>query len=213
MAKAEAQRQGISGLVIPVEWDSGGKVVAVAIAAFDETTYRVTTGGKGGELLSRLQSEVTAWGRVENHPAGKTIWIERYQMSKSAKGKFLGLALATMVGTALTMAPMVMADEAKPAAAQPAVAQPAAQAPAAAAPAVAAPAKKAKAKAHKAVAAKPNAKVRVLQDALNSKGAKLKVDGLMGKQTRVALKAFQKENGLKVTGKVDAATKKALGLK
>lgn len=213
MAKAEAQRQGISGLVIPVEWDSEGKVVAVAIAAFDETTYRVTPGGKGGELLGRLQSEVTAWGRVENHPAGKTILIERYQMSKSVKGKFLGLALAAMVGTTLTVAPLAMAADDKAAPAQPAVAQPAAQAPAAAAPAAAPVAKKAKAKASKAVAAKPNARVRVLQDALNSKGAKLKVDGLMGKQTRMALKAFQKDNGLKVTGKVDAATKKALGLK
>ncbi len=209
MAKAEADRQGISGLVIPVEWDSEGKVVAVAIAAFDETTYRVTPGGKGGELFSRLQSEVTAWGRVENHPAGKTIWIERYQMSKSKKGKFLGLALATMVGAALTVAPIAMADEAKPAAAQPAVAQPAAAAPAAAAPAKAAPVKKGKK--GKVAAVKPNPKVRALQDALNAKGAKLKVDGVMGKQTRMALKAFQKDNGLKVTGKVDAATKKALG--
>lgn len=208
MAKAKADSQGISGLVIPMEWDSGGKVVAVAIAAFDETTYRVAPGDKGGELLSRLQSEVTVWGRVEDHPAGKTIWIERYRMSKSVKSKFLGLTMATMAGAALAVAPIAMAaGEATTAPAKPAVAQPAAAAPA---PAKAAPAVK-KTKGVKAVKRSP--KVRALQDALNNKGAKLKVDGVMGKQTRMALKAFQKDNGLKVTGKVDAATKKALGLK
>ncbi|MBU4604442.1 MAG: peptidoglycan-binding protein [Proteobacteria bacterium] len=128
-------------------------------------------------------------------------------MSKSSKGKITGLALAAVVGLALTAAPLALAAD-QPAAAQPAVAAPA---PAAPAPAKAVAAQKAKAP--KSVTAKPNAKVRALQDTLNSKGAKLKVDGMMGKKTRMALKAFQKENGLKVTGKVDAATKKALGLK
>ncbi|MBU1154250.1 MAG: peptidoglycan-binding protein [Proteobacteria bacterium] len=214
---AKAETQKITGLVIPVEWDPKGKVKAVAIAAFDESNYRVTSGGLGAELVSRLKREVTVWGRVECQAEGKTILIERYEMSKSSKGKITGLALAAVVGLALTAAPLALAAD-QPAAAQPAVAAPAPAAPAVAAPAPAAPAPaKAvaaqKAKAPKSVTAKPNAKVRALQDTLNSKGAKLKVDGMMGKKTRMALKAFQKENGLKVTGKVDAATKKALGLK
>lgn len=37
-------------------------------------------------------------------------------------------------------------------------------------------------------------------------------DGLMGTQTQEALRKFQKENGLKVTGTVDAQTAKALGV-
>lgn len=209
---AKAETQQITGLVIPVEWDSRGKVKAVAIAAFDESNYRVASGGLGAELVSRLKREVTVWGRVESQAEGKTILIERYEMSKSSKGKITGLALAAIVGFALTAAPVAMAAD-QPAAAKPAVAQPAAAAPAPAAPAPAKAVAAQKAKAPKSVAAKPNPKVRALQDALNTKGAKLKVDGMMGKKTRTALKAFQKENGLKVTGKVDAATKKALGLK
>ena len=197
---AKAETQQITGLVIPVEWDPRGKVKAVAIAAFDESNYRVASGGLGAELVSRLKREVTVWGRVESQAEGKTILIERYEMSKSSKGKITGLALAAVVGFALTAAPVAMAAD-QPAAAKPAVAAPA---PAAPAPAKAVAAQKAKAP--KSLAAKPNAKVRTLQDALNSKGAKLKVDGMMGKKTRTALKAFQKENGLKVTGKVDAAT-------
>ncbi|BEQ14445.1 peptidoglycan-binding domain-containing protein [Desulfoferula mesophila] len=212
-AKAETQR--ITGLVIPVEWDPQGKARAVAIAAYDESTYRVAQGGVGAELLGRLKREVTVWGRVESLAEGKTILIERFEMSKSSKGKITGMALAAVVGMALCVAPLAMAAD------QPAAAQPAATAPAAAAPAEAkaAPAPKAKkAKAKKAtakkVAVKPNPKVRTLQDLLNTKGNyNLKVDGVMGKQTKAALKDFQKANGLKVTGKVDAATKKALGLK
>lgn len=192
---AKAETQKITGLVIPVEWDPRGKVRAVAIAAFDESNYRVAPGGLGAELLSRLKREVTVWGRVESLAEGKTILIERYEMSKSSKGKITGLALAAVVGLALTAAPVALAAD-----------QPAAEKPA-----VAAPAKAKKTKAVKAVKRSP--KVRALQDTLNSKGAKLKVDGIMGKKTRMALKSFQKQNGLKVTGKVDAATKKALGLK
>lgn len=189
---AEAKTQQITGLVIPVEWDRQGKVKAVAIAAFDESTYRVAPGGKGAELLGRQKREVTVWGRVECLAEGKTILIERFQMSKSSKGKITGLALALVVGLALTVAPVAMAAD-QPAAAKPAVA------------------KEAKAKPVKAV--KVNPKVRALQDALNKNGANLKVDGVWGKQTKAALKEFQKAKGLKVTGKVDKATKAALGLK
>lgn len=194
---AEDETQQITGLVIPVAWDGQGRVKSVAIAAFDESCYQVAPGGKGAELVSRLKREVTVWGRVECRAEGKTILIERFEMSKRSKGKITGLALAAVVGLALSVAPVAMAAD-QPAAAQPAVAKPAAAAPA-------------KTKGKKAVKRSP--KVRALQDALNRKGAELKVDGIMGPKTRTALKKFQKESGLKVTGKLDAATKKALGLK
>ena len=194
---AKSETQGIKGLVIPVEWDQRGVVKAVAIAAFDESTYRVAPGGRGEELLGRLQREVTVWGRVECLAEEKTILIERYLMSKSSKGKITGLAVAAMVSLGLSLAPVALAAD-QPAEAKPAVAKPA-------------PAKAAKAKPMKAV--KPNPKVRMLQDALNKNGAKLKVDGIWGKKTRMALKDFQKAKGLKVTGKVDKATKAALGYK
>ncbi len=51
-----------------------------------------------------------------------------------------------------------------------------------------------------------------VQTALNSHGAKLDVDGRMGPKTVAALKAFQKQHKLKVTGKVDHATARALGV-
>ncbi|MCF8033556.1 MAG: peptidoglycan-binding protein [Desulfarculaceae bacterium] len=190
---ARAETVKITGLVIPVEWDQQGKVKAVAIAAFDESTYRVASGGRSEELLGRLKREVTVWGRVECLAEGTTILIERFEMSKSSKGKITGLALATVVSMALCAAPMALAADQPAAADKPAMAKPM------------------KAKPMKAV--KVNPKVRVLQDTLNKNGAKLKVDGIWGKKTKMALKQFQEAKGLKVTGKVDKATKAALGLK
>ena len=79
-------------------------------------------------------------------------------------------------------------------------------------PAAAKPAAKA-APAKKSAAKKGGSEsVKALQTALNKNGASLKVDGMMGKGTRDALKKYQSANGLKATGRVDAATKTKLGV-
>ena len=62
-------------------------------------------------------------------------------------------------------------------------------------------------------AAVSKAWVKQLQEALNKSGQKVKVDGVLGKETRAALKAYQKANNLKVTGRADKATQEKLGLK
>ena len=54
-------------------------------------------------------------------------------------------------------------------------------------------------------------RVAQLQTQLNGAGAQLTVDGKMGPATRTALRDFQKQHNLKVTGRPDAATMKALG--
>jgi peptidoglycan hydrolase-like protein with peptidoglycan-binding domain len=54
-------------------------------------------------------------------------------------------------------------------------------------------------------------RVAQLQVQLNAAGAQLTVDGKMGPATRAALRDFQKQHDLRVTGRPDAATMKALG--
>ncbi len=54
--------------------------------------------------------------------------------------------------------------------------------------------------------------VESFQRALVRDGAKISVDGTCGMKTTDALRAFQKPHGLKVTGMVDLATVKALGV-
>ncbi|MHB8254230.1 MAG: peptidoglycan-binding domain-containing protein [Acidiferrobacter sp.] len=82
-------------------------------------------------------------------------------------------------------------------------------------------AKTAVAPAHKAATHKVMARkhavgsphVKAIQEALDKSGAKLKVDGFMGKATEGALKAFQTKHKLKATGTADKATLKALDVK
>jgi peptidoglycan hydrolase-like protein with peptidoglycan-binding domain len=53
-----------------------------------------------------------------------------------------------------------------------------------------------------------------LQEVLKAKGEDPgSIDGFMGKKTRRALKAFQKANGLKASGRLDDQTAEKLGVK
>jgi len=54
---------------------------------------------------------------------------------------------------------------------------------------------------------------KAIQVALNTHGAKLKVDGMLGGRSKAAIKQFQSSNGLTVTGQPDAATLEKLGVK
>lgn len=55
--------------------------------------------------------------------------------------------------------------------------------------------------------------IRKVQEALKEKGDDPgAADGIMGKKTRAAIKAFQKTNGLKVTGTLDDQTTEELGV-
>ncbi len=49
-------------------------------------------------------------------------------------------------------------------------------------------------------------KAMAVQKALNAHGAHLKVDGKFGKTSRQVLEKFQKENGLKATGRLNKKT-------
>jgi len=75
------------------------------------------------------------------------------------------------------------------------------------------PAEKATMASAKAMKAAPTDQTMAIQKALNKEGYGLKEDGLMGKHTRAAIKAFQKKNGLPETGKPDEATLVKLGMK
>jgi len=56
-------------------------------------------------------------------------------------------------------------------------------------------------------------RVKKIQEALKATGEDPgAIDGYMGKKTHEAIRAFQKSNGLKVTGRVDNATAEKLGV-
>jgi hypothetical protein len=78
-------------------------------------------------------------------------------------------------------------------------------------PAMAARSKSTKSSVHKKKKAATH-KARTIQKALNEKGYQVEVDGKMGRHTKVAIKKFQKDNGLKATGKANKATLEKLGI-
>jgi|FLYM01.1.fsa_nt_gi peptidoglycan hydrolase-like protein with peptidoglycan-binding domain len=57
-----------------------------------------------------------------------------------------------------------------------------------------------------------SSQVRDVQSALSSRGYDLEVDGIAGKNTKNALRTFQKDQGLEETGMMDEATLNALNL-
>jgi peptidoglycan hydrolase-like protein with peptidoglycan-binding domain len=55
-------------------------------------------------------------------------------------------------------------------------------------------------------------RVESVQEALDAGGAKLDIDGVWGPKTESALKQYQQQRGLKVTGHLDRATRERLKL-
>ncbi len=55
-------------------------------------------------------------------------------------------------------------------------------------------------------------RVKQIQSALDQKGQHVAVDGHWGKQTASAIRKFQKQNGLKATGRADPQTMQKLGV-
>jgi hypothetical protein len=205
----------IRGLVVPASWAGDGEVLSVVISAFDETEYQVADNELARQLFGKLHQLVKIDGElIETQGGKKMIKVQSFKVEKGAgAGKTL-LTLAVAAAFGLVCLSPVLAAESKapaPAAKQMEAAKPAAKS---AAPAM--KTKKAKKKTTKKMAKKKtmkaNADVKKAQMALTQAGFKTKADGYMGKNTSKALKGYQKKNGLKVSGKLDMATKKALGL-
>jgi peptidoglycan hydrolase-like protein with peptidoglycan-binding domain len=58
----------------------------------------------------------------------------------------------------------------------------------------------------------PQSTIKALQQALKRQDGALKTDGVLGKGTRAAIRRYQAQRGLQVTGEPDAATLSRLGV-
>ena len=72
----------IKGLVIPVDWDEKGKVIAAAISTHDEDEYLIERIYKGQELLDLLRREVEVRGLVREKENKKKIRVQEYSIGK-----------------------------------------------------------------------------------------------------------------------------------
>ena len=68
----------IKGIVIPVDWDEEGKVVAAAISTHNEDEYLIDNDYKGEELLHFVQEEVEVSGVAKENKDKKIIAVQKY---------------------------------------------------------------------------------------------------------------------------------------
>lgn len=196
----------ISGVVIPMAWNNEGRITGFGIAASDETNYALASGALAESLASMLQREVAIWGRVTGDKPNQTIIVEKVEMKKGSKSAKWSLVVGALVCTGLLMSAGNFPAWAANGPAAGVKAEVKAKAPAKKA------SVKAKSKAKMKKSVKQSATVKSAQTALSKAGFKCSADGIMGKKTRAAIKKFQKQNKLKVTGKLDKATRSKLGV-
>ena len=214
----DAKKIRVRGLVVPSSWGGDGEVLSVVLSAFDETEYQVADNELARQLFGKIHQVVSIDGEMDETQGGKKmIKVQSFKVEKgpSACKTLLSLAVAAVFGLAC-LSPALAAETKAPA---PAAKQVEAAKPAAKAAAPAKKVKKAKKstkktakKAAKKKTVKANADVKKAQMALSKAGFKTRADGYMGKNTAKAIKAYQKKKGLKVSGKLDVATKKSLGI-
>ncbi|MFP3869791.1 MAG: hypothetical protein ACLFVT_02775 [Syntrophobacteria bacterium] len=70
----------IQGLVVPVEWDEGGRIIATAISTYLEEEYLIELDTCGQELSALLRQNVQVSGTVRQDDCGnKIITVRKYE--------------------------------------------------------------------------------------------------------------------------------------
>ena len=69
----------VRGILIPVDWDERGNVLAAAISGLDEQEYLVEQDAKGKELLGLMRREIEVSGTVRKEIKGRNrIRVKSY---------------------------------------------------------------------------------------------------------------------------------------
>ena len=69
----------VRGILIPVDWDEKGNVLAAAISGLDEQEYLVEQDAKGKELLGLIRREIEVSGMVSKAIKGRNrIKVKSY---------------------------------------------------------------------------------------------------------------------------------------
>jgi hypothetical protein len=73
----------IRGLIIPVDWDDGGKATAVAASTFEEEEYLLDYSKKIDRLLSLIHKEVEVTGYVREKNGKKTMTVKEFHLKRT----------------------------------------------------------------------------------------------------------------------------------
>jgi len=68
------------GIVIPVDWDNKGTVIAAALSTHKEEEYLIEHNDEGRKIMAFIQHEVEASGVVRKDRDKKTITVSRFEL-------------------------------------------------------------------------------------------------------------------------------------
>lgn len=63
------------GILIPLNWDNGGEIIAIALSTVDEEEYMIDDNAKGREMLEFIRKEVEVSGVIREEKDGKKIIV------------------------------------------------------------------------------------------------------------------------------------------
>jgi hypothetical protein len=71
------------GVIIPVEWDENGNVVAIGISTHGEDEYIIEDEGKEEELKALIRQEVEVFGEARTRDGKRIIKVRKYKLKKA----------------------------------------------------------------------------------------------------------------------------------
>lgn len=75
----------INGILVPVSWDSSGRVMCVAVSTFDEKEYRIDDLDASSRWQEYLNREVTVLGRSYQRGVYQWIIVQSLQIVDSGQ--------------------------------------------------------------------------------------------------------------------------------
>ena len=82
-SKKSNQLITVRGILLPVDWDENGHVIALALSGTDEKEYRIEVNDKKAELLALLQKEVEITGLLRGRAGNSLIVLSDYRVCKN----------------------------------------------------------------------------------------------------------------------------------
>jgi hypothetical protein len=70
----------VRGILVPVEWDESGRVLATAVSTDQESEFVIETDSKGEELRVHLRAEVEITGRLREREGRRIIRVEKFAL-------------------------------------------------------------------------------------------------------------------------------------
>jgi hypothetical protein len=70
----------LRGILLPMEWDEDGHVIAVGFSGTDEKEYQIEVKEKKAELLRLLQKKVEVTGLLREWAGNRVIVLKDYKL-------------------------------------------------------------------------------------------------------------------------------------